>query len=104
MDCTNLPDVNEHGRARDVTEYYCGEWRESRLGVLYPAGGCYSHRIKRTSFHAYSEVLEPPRYVRKSRVLISTPIRSNTCFMSLHQSLQADADLRLTILCDCNEN
>ena len=41
---------------------------------------------------------------RKSRVLISTPIRSNVFYDSLHQSLQADTDLRLTFLCGCNEN
>jgi hypothetical protein len=47
------------------TEFYCDEWPEFRVGVLYPAAGCYSHRLKHAPYYAYSEVLEPPRWCPK---------------------------------------
>ena len=65
------------------TEYYCGEWRESRLGVLNPAGGCSSHRLKLHLPTPTVRYWNPRVDVRKFRVLISTPIRSNMCFTTV---------------------
>jgi hypothetical protein len=42
------------------TAFYCSEWLESRVGIVYAKGGFYIRRFKHASCHAYSWGTDTP--------------------------------------------
>lgn len=84
MDCTNLPDVYEHGRARDAQWIllWWMAWITARRVKTLRAG------VAVIDWNVHLPTLtvrywNPRADVRKSRVVISTPTRSNMCFMTV---------------------